>query len=650
MIDGNRSRRADDLPDANRSNKSSRFVKPVVLGLLVPVVVGTSVWWGSKPKVWVTPITKFDSRVRFFRNAALNNPPDAPFVKLWWGDIPAEVLEVGTERRTDASSNIHPEDYVGPNACQHCHPKNHESWSRHSHRRMNALADSSTVLGDFTNTEILYLGGKATFYQESGQFRMRLAREQTRIFVVHQTIGSRFFQAFIGKQVSGPVAGDRKTYLEDHVLPFAYWIEPRQWVPKVHTYDERPDGRRMDPFNTNEYAEEFATYAVECKLCHTTIAFGDVLSGNARQMAREVPVRLHWSASGYLRDVSPASLSMPADSYSGVEFWQLLKGIAAREAPTSAVTLGISCEACHFGCREHTQNPDVLPKFFPYSPHLRVESVSNEFGLGRTQMNLNWTCGRCHTGSRPKLAAGMGTWNSAEFTDAMAGSCYSELQCIDCHNPHEPTGPKWSLPSAKEDELCIRCHQKYDSAQAQASHTHHQTGSEGSRCMNCHMPRVTEGIQDVVRTHTIFSPTNADMILQNQPNACNQCHADRSIDWTVDYLGKWYGATYKSESLDEAHGDRAQPASLGWLHSDNESVRLLGADALIRSKSRWALNDLLGALDDEFLLNRQFARRGLEAMLGVKLDDYGYRFYMTPEERSEPISRIRKALVPSVSK
>ena len=42
--------------------------------------------------------------------------------------------------------------------------------------------------------------------------------------------------------------------------------------------------------------------------------------------------------------------------------------------------------------------------------------------------------------------------------------------------------------------------------------------------MNCHMPRINEGLQEVVRTHTIFSPTNSAMIESNQMNACNQCH------------------------------------------------------------------------------------------------------------------------------
>lgn len=167
--------------------------------------------------------------------------------------------------------------------------------------------------------------------------------------------------------------------------------------------------------------------------------------------------------------------------------------------------------------------------------------------------------------------------------------------------------------------------------------------------MNCHMPRINEGLQDVVRTHTIFSPTNTDMIHGNHPNACNQCHTDQSIDWTIGYLDKWYGAKFDATRLQNQYANREQSAALGWLQSKNESVRLVAADALFRTKSKWAQDTtiqdpLINALDDPYLLNRQFASRGFEAMLGVKLQDYGYHFYMTPREREKPMADLRKAL------
>ena len=110
---------------------------------------------------------------------------------------------------------------------------------------------------------------------------------------------------------------------------------------------------------------------------------------------------------------------------------------------------------------------------------------------------------------------------------------------------------------------------------AQTAHTHHPADSAGSRCMNCHMPRLNEGMQDLVRTHTIFSPTNREMIHANQPNACNQCHTEEPIDWTLKYLGEWYEAFFDAKTVEASYPEREQPAALGWLRSQHEAVRLV---------------------------------------------------------------------------
>ena len=160
--------------------------------------------------------------------------------------------------------------------------------------------------------------------------------------------------------------------------------------------------------------------------------------------------------------------------------------------------------------------------------------------------------------------------------------------------------------------------------------------------MNCHMPRINEGLQDMVRTHTIFSPTEPRMIEANQPNACNQCHVDKGIDWTLGYLEDWYGAGgYDQNRIAINYPERAKPAALGWLKSSHSGTRLVGSDSLTRAKANWALPELIGMLDDDHLINRQFTARGLEKMLGKNLRDLGYRFYMFEEEREEPLRRIR---------
>jgi hypothetical protein len=111
-------------------------------------------------------------------------------------------------------------------------------------------------------------------------------------------------------------------------------------------------------------------------------------------------------------------------------------------------------------------------------------------------------------------------------------------------------------------------------------------------------------------------------------------------------LRDWYGASYSEAKLALSYPHREAKTAIGWLNHDHPSVRLIAADALARTNSRWAMRELIAALDDPLLLNRQFTARAMEQMLGLKFRDFGYRFFMTPAEREEPLKRIRGALLP----
>jgi predicted CXXCH cytochrome family protein len=567
---------------------------------------------------------------------------------LWWEQVPEAVQARGF--RTGGNSNIHPDDYVGPESCRKCHPKNHRDWSNHPHRRMNGLATSENVMGDFSGgAHIDYFGGTATFEQEDKQFFMRLARGDNRLnYEVTQTIGSRFYQYYVGKLLNATEKLDEFYYREDHVLPFGYWLERQEWVPVVHVTRELPDGQRLDPFRpVSDEAISKQSYSTQCNYCHTTFPLGDMFIRHPSLIGRHAPVKLHWSISSYLSSAHDDLWDSSRDpaALSNQKFAEMMDTIVEFDAPEQAVTLGVSCEACHLGSREHAQNPQRLPEFFPRSPHLHVEAQESGFDFSRNAANVNWACGRCHAGNRPQFAAGMSTWNSTEYTDATRGSCYSKLKCVDCHSPHKAIGQEWALSPDQNDRLCLKCHEKFEPVEQLVAHTHHPAGSSGAHCMNCHMPRINEGLQDVVRTHMIYSPTNREMIEANHPNACNQCHVKESIEWTQKYLNDWYGAEYDPDVVAQNYSDSQDSVVLGWLKSGNESVRLIAADCLARTDSRWALPQLIEALDDPYLLNRQFVLKHLESMLGIRLDKYGYRFFMGPAERRAPLQEIRRALL-----
>src|SRR5262245_39476484 len=72
-------------------------------------------------------------------------------------------LPDGAANLRQASSNILPEDYVGPAACAKCHRRKHELWSSHAHSRMNQLPGPASVLGDFANSVLQLPQGKVSF-------------------------------------------------------------------------------------------------------------------------------------------------------------------------------------------------------------------------------------------------------------------------------------------------------------------------------------------------------------------------------------------------------------------------------------------------------------------------------------------------------
>jgi hypothetical protein len=571
---------------------------------------------------------------------------------VWYDERPDEVLD--SLQATGPHSNLRREDYADPETCRRCHKKNYDAWFEHPHRRMNLLASSETVVGDFSEVSgpasISYLGGTATFETEADGYSMTLERDgESRVYSVEETIGSRFFQYYAGRLRSGPEPDGHGMYHTTFVLPFGYWIDQKQWVPVVHVSEEVADPDRADPFVVSSDAEDgvdYYSYKAHCSTCHSTFAFGDLMitstSGSVWRLGRYSPHSMHFSAPGFLADAHPDLWPAGKRSFDlSKDDWEsIMIAVGDSVASETGVSMGITCGACHLGVKEHAEGRMEKPPFLPSSPYLHVEA-KKDISFGRTNRMLNSICARCHSGKRQEFGAGMSTWNSIEFTDAVKSPCFEEATCVDCHDPHKPIGKTWTRTAAQDDASCLKCHPRFASDELLKAHTHHQVGSQGSRCMSCHMPRINEGLQDMVRTHMIYEPTNRDMIEANEPNACNMCHTDKPIDWTLQYLGDWYGKRYNEDSIAFSYDPREQPVAVGWLKHRRSAVRLVGADCLVRSDAKWALQELVEALDDDFMVNRQFARTGLEKLTGRSLRPTGYRFFMTRAERTLPLVRIR---------
>ena len=262
--------------------------------------------------------------------------------------------------------------------------------------------------------------------------------------------------------------------------------------------------------------------------------------------------------------------------------------IATDSYHTTMVENAVGCEACHGPLKDH--NVWQLGHEGQSLPDPTIHKLTRD--------QMVDTCAACHS-RRAELTAdfkpGDRYWDhfqlsivdesdlfypdgqihdeDYEFTAFLGSRMYNHgVRCMDCHNPHTM---KTRLPG---NLLCMTCHAP-GATNAPAidpvSHSHHlvfgydamgtltnlnissyktseikQTGGE---CVNCHMPQTVYMERHWRHDHGFTLP---DPLLTKQfgiPNACNRCHADKSTDWSLDYVEKWYGT-----NMNRPYRQRAQ--------------------------------------------------------------------------------------------
>ena len=616
----------------------------------------------SSNPVPYAPSPTHDGPKFFLAENATNKWDPKRVIKYWWDEVPEKTRT--NSLKLKAHSNVLRADYAGAETCRKCHESNYENWHDHPHKWMNARA-TDKLKGDFSGQKsIKYKGGTGRFVMEDGHPKMILERGDIYWrYRITRTIGSRFFQYYVGlleeeRGANLPWKKERSTV--EGLLPFGYWIDVGEWVPTVHVLRNfDTDESEIDPFSD----WRFLSYDTACAECHTTWAFGDWIIRNAGASRftdytpYQVDVHLGKLMQTHHPDRVPADPPLAHHSYQDIE--KIILRERKNPRTEERLSLGVTCENCHLGAAEHArqstpEKSNALPSFFPVSEFFHLNRTNRHVSLSRTDRNVNFICARCHSGTRPIYANGTHTWNSTEFTDASHGHCYDPgkadakgmriLTCVSCHDPHKKTGVKWSRTADQDDQSCIRCHQQFNSPEKQMAHTHHPVGSAGSRCMNCHMPKYNEGLQDMVRTHRIQSPVDKILVERNQVNACNLCHLDKSINWTLKHVQEWYPGRHRFDEavMSRFYQDRDAPIASGWIKSPHAATRLASADAAARRMPREHLELLLEFLVvDNHTINRQFIQRRLREVLGVDLRDRGYQFYHSREERRKAIDAVR---------
>ncbi|GLR72900.1 cytochrome c3 family protein [Agaribacter marinus] len=118
------------------------------------------------------------------------------------------------------------------------------------------------------------------------------------------------------------------------------------------------------------------------------------------------------------------------------------------------------------------------------------------------------------------------------------------VTCLDCHNPHS------NKVKSETNALCAQCHspQVFDTK----THHGHPLGSEGAKCINCHMPKKNFMVVDDRGDHSFKVPRPDWSQKYGIPNACQQCHDDKSDDWASAELAKLHG-NLKARPAEESY-------------------------------------------------------------------------------------------------
>ena len=425
------------------------------------------------------------------------------------------------------SQELVPAGYTGRKTCQACHPEEYTAYTGSHHDLAMDPANDQTVLGDFEDATLTHLGVTSRFYRRDGKFLVSTEGGSGAVeeFEVKYTFGAHPLQQYLVEFPGGRL----------QCLPICWDSRPRKeggqrWF---HLYDSE----RIAPDNLLFWTRVSQNWNTGCAECHST--------GLRKNFDPSTETyRTRWTEV----DVSCEACHGP-----GAAHVEWAEARARGEARPDIPDLGLAI-------RLKEGEPTVWTRDQSTGRPRRTPPLAN-----RTQAE---TCARCH--SRRGLisedyvhgASLLNTHNLSLLEEDLYfpdGQILEEVYvygsflqsrmaregvvCTDCHDAHS------ARLHQDGDALCTRCHTA--GTYASRSHHHHPPGSSGARCVECHMPARTYMVVDPRRDHSFRVPRPDLTASLGTPNACSNCHGDRSTQWSVGHFQRWYGTGPRDKHFGE---------------------------------------------------------------------------------------------------
>ncbi|MGB8293444.1 tetratricopeptide repeat protein [Rhizobium ruizarguesonis] len=438
----------------------------------------------------------------------------------------------------DPQISIH-EGFVDERTCASCHADQAAAFSKSHHAKAMALADDETVRGDFNNTRFDHDGVVTTFTRRDGRFFVDTegADGGQAEFEVKYTFAYEPLQQYLVD-----IGGGRL-----QALDIAWDTAKRQWF-------WLGNGTPAKPGSTYHWTGPFYRWNRTCIDCHST-----------DPQAKFQPQTNEYKSTYVATSIGCQSCHGPGAKHAALAQSGNVSSSVKPDIGVPKVDAGI-CFACH------ARRSRLLDGYQPGKPFL------DYFSPALLRQDLYFPDGQILD-----EVFEYGSFQQSKM--ARAG-----VTCLDCHRPHG-AGLK-----AEGNALCTQCHaetkperfvnQDPSGLFDTPAHTHHQAGSTGAQCANCHMPERTYMKVDPRRDHSFVIPRPDLSATLGTPNECTTCHVGRTDDWAAETMDGWYGTQWRKRPsiahafAGAANGDQAAVEALRALVSDQSQAGIVRGSAI----------------------------------------------------------------------
>jgi len=463
------------------------------------------------------------------------------------------------------ASSVPAATFVGSETCASCHQAEAKRWRGSHHQQAMDHATERSVLGDFNNASFDYYGVHSRFFRKDGKFLVDTDGPDGKLatFEVKYTFGVYPLQQYLIEFPDGRI----------QALSIAWDSRPKdqggqRWF---HLYPSE-DVKNDDILHWTKLNQN---WNFMCSECHSTGVQKnyDAKSDRFHTTWSEISVgceTCHGQGSRHVAWVREQQSWWPFGKHE-----DKTEGLAVRFDERGGITW-----------RQDPQTGNPQRNFTP--PLLRKEvETCGLCHARRAEFSEDWVPGRplSDTHVVSELSHGLyyddgqmqdEVYNYGSFKQSKMFA--AGVTCSDCHDPHSD---KLKVSS---DGVCLQCHSsdKY----ATAAHNHHEAVNPPVGCPACHMPTRTYMVVDPRHDHSLRVPRPDLSVKFGTPNACNECHQDKSPEWAASAVETWFGPnregfqTY-AEAFHSAWADQPDAATLlAALAADQNIPAFVRASAL----------------------------------------------------------------------